>query len=182
METKLINKARAIEAAIEEIELIPSLNLMPFQLNCISKGIYEGENGFIYKLDNPLNTMQRLLLERFFSGKGFSLFLEEKIIFSSPHFILTKQRKVSCLNHTDNEILHYLQREYGANYQLLYSLLIRLSIMGFGKDNCGTNEKGEIKFFDVISNTACYQQSDLFILVDFKGEVLSNGGIQSFEV
>lgn len=169
------NYLNSLQVSASELSKLKSLNNLPVDISWRNKLVVEGDDGFIYKTDDYISTIKRLLINRFFISIGLNnIFLEEKIVkdMSSPYFITTKQVKVEPSLDSEKEIYDLILNQCKTEElkNLCVTLFRELNIIGYSKSNSGFLADGTIRIFDWIDNLALTQRENDFILIDASGE------------
>lgn len=175
VKTALLN----IKKSVESFNKQSFLTTNTLKVQCYQKVVFRGDDGKIYRISNEMETIQRLLLTRYFEELGLSkVFLSEKIIpeLTIPGFMVTVQTPVRVQDLSDVEATNRLKEQCFDKRDLLSETLETLNIIWFGGKNCGELPNGELRIFDCISNTAVTEREPgKWALVNAKGETLSAG-------
>lgn len=169
------NYLNSLQASANELSQLKSLNNLPVDISWRNKLVIEGDDGFIYKTDDYISAIKRLLVNRYFISIGLNnIFLEEKIVkdMSSSYFITTKQVKVEPSLDSEKDIYDLILNQCKTEElkNLCASLFKELNIIGYSKSNSGFLADGSIRIFDWIDNLALTQRESDFILIDATGK------------
>lgn len=169
------NYLNSLQTSANELSQLKSLNNLPVDISWRNKLVVEGDDGFIYKTDDYISTIKRLLVNRYFISIGLNnIFLEEKIVkdMSSSYFITTKQVKVEPSLDSEKDIYDLILNQCKTEElkNLCTILFKELNIIGYSKSNSGFLADGTIRIFDWIDNLALTQRESDFILIDATGK------------
>lgn len=169
------NYLNSLQTSANELSQLKSLNNLPVDISWRNKLVVEGDDGFIYKTDDYISTIKRLLVNRYFISIGLNnIFLEEKIVkdMSSSYFITTKQVKVEPSLDSEKDIYDLILNQCKTEElkNLCTTLFKELNIIGYSKSNSGFLADGTIRIFDWIDNLALTQRESDFILIDATGK------------
>lgn len=158
-----------IELSLSQLEKEgTSLNGLSPDIYCKNKLVYEID-GRIYRIASPMELKQRILLQKFFQEKGYTVFepdiFEEKL--STKHFMVTSQRKMDEINpKNQKELFNSLPDE-------LKLLMKELQVIWYDVGNCGIID-GEIKILDWVANVAVSPNQEKGTrLVNRRGDLLA---------
>ena len=157
-----------------------SLNGVPISLAVKTKFVWDGEDGYIYRIDDPFSAIQRILLYKYFEEKGIAeVLLKEEVLpeYFSPEdgFLITRQKKIEIAFKSEEEIISLIKNSLSsAAFDTFSEVQKELSFLGFGDQNTGLAE-GKVKIFDYVANVAVTERDGAYKLVNKKGDILCEG-------
>lgn len=157
-----------------------SLNGVPFQFGCRAKYLIEGSNNKIYRIDDPLQTIQRLLLYKYFEDQGLhGILLKETLLPDfkpEDGFLITEQRKIEVMPMTIEEIDIKIRQQLGdKKFKQFQEIKENIRLNWYGNGNAGLLN-GEVRIFDYVVNLAVSQKGEnLYYLKDRNGGSLVEG-------